>query len=82
MEPTTLPVCFPMPIQEDAMRCESCGAKNIGTFNGEVAIPFPGLKNITLPNLWIVCLDCGAARFAIAESLHVLQGADAVTAGW
>lgn len=65
------------------MRCESCGAINVDTVNGEVAIAFPGLRNITLPTLWVVCLDCGAARFAVSKStLEVLQNGDAVTAGW
>jgi len=65
------------------MRCESCGANNVDTVNGEVAIAFPGLRNITLPTLWVVCLDCGVARFAVPKSaLDVLQNGDSVTAGW
>lgn len=58
------------------MHCESCGAKNICKFNGEVAIPFPGLRSITLRTIWVVCSDCGAARFAVPDAeLRVLQTA-------
>lgn len=68
------------------MHCESCGAQNIGSFNGEVAIHFPGLKNIGQPTVWVfpklsVCLDCGAAHFSVPETeLRALQGGKATTA--
>ena len=47
--------------------CKSCGSLNQGNFNGEVAIHFPGLKNIDKPIVWVfpkvtVCLDCGTAE--------------------
>ena len=55
------------------MPCKSCGSLNQGTFTGEVAIHFPGLKTIDKPMVWvfpklIVCLDCGTAEFAVPKS--------------
>ena len=44
-----------------------------GKFSGEMAIHFPGLKNIDKPIVRVfpkivVCLDCGTAEFALAEA--------------
>jgi hypothetical protein len=55
------------------MSCRSCGSVNQGEFSGEMAIHFPGLKNIDKPAAWVfpkivVCLDCGTAEFALAEA--------------
>ena len=55
------------------MPCKSCGSLNQGTFTGEVAILFPGLKPIDKPILWvfpklIVCLDCGTTQFTVPKS--------------
>jgi hypothetical protein len=70
-----------------AMPCKSCGSLNQGTFTGEVAIHFPGLKNIDEPIVWvfpglIVCLDCGTAEFTVPTSeLRQLTKGDAAAAG-
>jgi hypothetical protein len=55
------------------MRCTSCGSNNQRKFTAEVAIHFPGLKNIDKPVVWLfpellVCLDCGMAAFAVPET--------------
>lgn len=55
------------------MPCRSCGSLNQGTLTAEMAIDFPGLKNIGKPVVWVfpeivVCLDCGTAEFAVPES--------------
>jgi hypothetical protein len=60
------------------MRCTSCGSENPVKFEGEIAIHFPGLKNIDKPIIWVrpelvVCLDCGVAQFTVPEAeLQVL----------
>jgi len=69
------------------MFCKSCGSENVQKFRGEVAIHFPGLKNIDKPIVWVfpelvVCLECGVAQFAVAESeLRQLQKGNAAAAG-
>ena len=69
------------------MPCKSCGSLNQGTFTGEVAIHFPGLKNIDKPIVWvfpklIVCLDCGTTEFTVPKSgLRQLAKGDAAAAG-
>jgi hypothetical protein len=52
------------------MLCKSCGSENMGKFGGEIAVHFPGLKNIDKPHVYVsadlvVCLDCGIAQFAV-----------------
>jgi len=57
----------------------SCGSDNLGKFWGEIAIRFPGLKNLDKPSVWVfpelvVCLDCGTAQCAVPEAeLRLLQ---------
>jgi len=56
-----------------SVHCTSCGSANVGEFTGEIAIHFPGLKNIDKPAVWVfpkiaVCLDCGTARFVVPET--------------
>jgi len=69
------------------MSCKSCGSINQRNFTGEIAIHFPGLKNIDKPVVWVfpelvVCLDCGTAEFAVPEAeLPQLAKADAAAAG-
>jgi hypothetical protein len=52
-----------------------------------MGIHFPGLKNIDKPVVWlfpelVVCLDCGAAEFAVPEEeLRQLAKGDAAAAG-
>ena len=55
------------------MLCKSCGSINQSNFRGEIAIHFPGLKNIDKPVVWVfpdlvLCLDCGTAEFEVPEA--------------
>jgi hypothetical protein len=58
---------------EVVMRCRSCGVgSGAQTFNGEVALHFPGLDGLTKPIVWafpkvLVWLDCGFAEFALRD---------------
>lgn len=69
------------------MPCKSCGSVNQSKFSAEMGIHFPGLKNINKPVVWlfpeiVVCLDCGAAEFAVPEAeLRLLAKDDAAAAG-
>lgn len=69
------------------MSCKSCSSVNQSKFTGELAIHFPGLKNIERPVVWVfpevvVCLDCGTAEFAVPEAeLRQLVEGDAAAAG-
>ena len=54
------------------MTCATCGSTNESKFTGEIAIHFPGLKDLNKPVVWVfpeifVCLDCGEARFVVPE---------------
>jgi len=68
------------------MPCKSCGSANQGQFRAETAIHFPGPKNISKPVVWVfpelvVCLDCGAAEFAVREAeLQLLAKGDSAAA--
>jgi hypothetical protein len=59
--------------------CSSCQSENRETFSGEIALHFPGLKGLNKPIVWVfpktlVCLECGAAEFAVREmELEVLR---------
>lgn len=63
--------------------CPSCGAVNQNRFPTEMAIHFPGLKNVNKPTVWVfpevlVCLDCGVAEFTVPETeLRVLVTGEA-----
>jgi hypothetical protein len=69
------------------MPCKSCGSANQRKLSAEIAIRFPGLKNIDKPVVWVfpeivVCLDCGTAEFAVPEAeLRLLAKGDAAAAG-
>jgi hypothetical protein len=69
------------------MACKSCGSVNQRKFSAEMAIHFPGLKNIDKPVVWVfpdvvVCLDCGTAEFdVLEEQLRFLAKDDADAAG-
>ena len=69
------------------MPCKSCGAANQSKFTAEIAIHFPGLKNINKPVVWVfpeivICLDCGTAEFAVPEAeLRLLFEDNAAAAG-
>jgi len=70
----------------EVLGCKSCHSENLAKFNAEVAIHFPGLKNINKPPLFVfpelmVCLDCGVAQFSIPiAELRVLAKRDAAGA--
>jgi hypothetical protein len=53
--------------------CKSCESDKLSKFAGEIAIHFPGLKDINKPIIWVfpellICLDCGIAEFAVPET--------------
>lgn len=66
------------------MFCKRCPSNRQQTFNGEIAIHFPGLDGLNKPIVWVfpklwVCMDCGFAEFAIPErELDVLLRGDPV----
>jgi hypothetical protein len=66
------------------MFCKSCQSENERTFNGEIAIHFPGAEGLKKPMVWVfpkllVCLNCGFTEFAIPETeLQRLVGTDRV----
>ena len=66
------------------MSCKACQSENQRTFNGEVAIHFPGLKGLDKPIVWtfpklVACLDCGFTTFTVPESeMSVLKKGTAV----
>jgi hypothetical protein len=60
------------------MACNRCTSDNQRTFNGEVAIHFPGLNGLEKLIVWSfpkldVCLECGFTAFIVpAKELSVL----------
>ena|ERR1700722_9132760 len=68
-------------VRRDA--CPSCGSVNQSRFPTEMAIHFPGLKNVNKPTVWVfpevlVCLDCGVSEFTVPETeLGVLVSGEA-----
>lgn len=60
------------------MGCQKCSSENQSTFNGEVAIHFPGLKGLDKSIVWVypklaLCLSCGLTEFTVPErELRVL----------
>lgn len=57
---------------EVTMECKCGVSTQWKTFNGEIAIHFPGLDGLTKPIVWVfpelfVCLECGEAQFRIPE---------------
>ena len=67
-----------------AMDCKSCGSMNLKKFPGEIAVRFPGLRNINkatvciFPEL-VICLECGIALFVVPkpELRQLVKGASA-----
>ena len=61
------------------MPCKSCESNNQRTFNGEIAIHFPGREGLDKPIVWVfpklvVCLHCGFTEFTVPErELQVLE---------
>lgn len=74
------------------MSCKQCSSQHQRSFNGELAIHFPGLDGLDKPIVWtfpklLVCMDCGFTDFTVPErELEVLvtgrpvQGAVVLTA--
>jgi len=53
------------------MQCTSCGSMSVDKFATEICIHFGGPKNIDRPHVFVfpeilICLDCGAAQFAVS----------------
>ena len=53
--------------------CRLCQSANQSTFNGEIAIHFPGRKGLEKPIVWVfpkllVCLNCGFTEFTVPEA--------------
>ncbi len=53
--------------------CPSCGSVSQSRFPAEMAIHFPGMKNVHKPTVWVfpedlVCLDCGVSEFTVPET--------------
>jgi hypothetical protein len=64
------------------MACTRCDSRNQSTFNGEVAIHFPGLKGLDKPIVFVfpklvVCLQCGLTEFTVPEGELRLLAQDA-----
>jgi hypothetical protein len=65
------------------MKCPSCGSGKQSKFTAEMAIHFPGVKNIGKPHVFVhqellICLDCGMAEFVVPEpELRLLAKEDA-----
>jgi hypothetical protein len=68
------------------MPCKSCSSNDQRNFLAEIAIHFPGPKNIDKPHVLVfpelvVCLDCGSAEFVISEEELRLLGKGDAAAG-
>jgi hypothetical protein len=69
------------------MRCKTCGSDRVGRFRGEIAIHFPGRKNVDKPTVFVfpelaVCLACGAAQFYVPDDqLCLLEKGAAESSG-
>lgn len=64
------------------MNCRSCTSENQRTFDSEINVHFPGLKNLDKPSVFafptlVVCMDCGFSEFAMPETELRLLGIDA-----
>jgi len=54
------------------MSCKRCASDEVKTFNGELAIHFPGLEGLDEPTVWVfpklvVCLHCGFGEFVVPD---------------
>jgi hypothetical protein len=55
------------------MPCARCDSAHQMEFPAEIAIHFSGRENLYKPHVFVfpkvlVCLDCGASEFAVAET--------------
>jgi hypothetical protein len=59
--------------------CAVCSSPNLGTYDAEANIHFPGLKGIDRASVFVfprflICLDCGHMESAIPKrELHLLR---------
>jgi len=70
---------------ERAVTCTSCRSNEQKKFKAEIAIHFPGLKNLDKPAVLIfpellICFECGNAKFSVPESELCLLGKDQAAA--
>ena len=68
------------------MTCKACGSNQQSKFTAEIAIHFPGLKDLNKPVVWVfpevlVCLGCGNTEFAIPEDQLCLLAKGEAAAG-
>jgi hypothetical protein len=74
-------------LEGDTVKCKSCGSDKQRKFTAEIAIHFPGLKNISKPHVLVypeplICLNCGMAEFFVPETeLRALAKNGAAAAG-
>jgi hypothetical protein len=63
------------------MSCKQC-ASDLKSFNGEVAIHFPGREGLDKPIVWVfprlmVCLHCGLVEFMLPNAqIQELKNSD------
>ena len=55
------------------MPCRTCQSEKQRSYDSEIAIHFPGLKNLSKPAVFVfprllVCLDCGFTEFVVADA--------------
>lgn len=55
------------------LSCKSCGSRNLGDFPAEIAIHFPGRRNLSKSHVFLfpevlVCFECGMAQLAVPEA--------------
>ena len=61
------------------MSCKRCASDNLKSFNGELAVHFPGWEGLNKPIVWVfpklmICLGCGLVEFVLpAEQLRQLK---------
>ena len=66
-----------MPAEDNSL-CKSCLGVSLKTFNGEMAMHFPGRAGLDKPIVWVfstvaVCLNCGFTEFVVPpRELRVL----------
>jgi hypothetical protein len=54
------------------MQCQSCQSSRSAKLTAEVAIHFPGMRDLNTPHLFVfphivVCLECGSTTFRVPE---------------
>lgn len=66
----------------------SCGSEKLNQYGAEIALQFPGLRNIDKPAIYVfakvfICTECGTAQFSFPEAeLRLLkEGNSSATGG-